>query len=237
MDTPKVEPLDLEFEEAWKVYSRFIALVNRPRLQKARDGLYCLPAEHGKFLDLFKTRDDPVYSRSTNGRIKTRKEVAKFAMLFSPEPRSERAFAELHLTWEAYNAKFKEEVKKVSALAKKLYEVAKPIMEKWEKKVATYDPEKVPLTERESFLEKLRSQVINPWNDRVLNKKLETIPTLCLACGRPVFGRARNRHKRQPALWCTRECAVYWNLWLSVPGVTWKDTERMRKALRKLKKP
>jgi hypothetical protein len=235
MDPPKVEPLDLEFEEAWKVYSRFIALMNRPRLQKAGDGLYYLPAEHAKFLDLFKTRDDRVYERLRNGRIKTRKEVAQFAMLFPLGQRSKRAFAELHLTWEAYNAKFKEEVKKVSALAKKLYEVAKPIMEKWEKKVATYDPEKVPRTERERFLEKLRRQVINPWNARV--RKMETLPTLCRTCGRPVFGRARNRHKRQPALWCTRECAVYWNLWLSVPGVTWKDTERIMKALREQEKP
>jgi len=216
MDTPKVEPLDLEFEEAWKVYSRFIALVNRPRLKKARDGLYYLPAKHAKFLDLFKTQDNPVYWRSTRNRIKTTLAVASSGLVQALiRDTNERGFTELGLTWEAYNARFKEEVKKVSALAKELYEVAKPIMQNWNEEVPNFYFAPVPSKRNGKFLASLWENVVQPWNETVTKEGMLTIPLLCMRCGRPVFGRANQVFERgnkrlvekQPAEFCSPTCA------------------------------
>jgi hypothetical protein len=218
MDTPKVEPLDPEFEEAWKVYSRFIALMNRPRLQKAGDGLYYLPAnrELTEFLDLFKTQDDPVYWRSTRNRIKTTLAVASSELVQALiRDTNERGFTDLGLTWEAYNAKFKEEVKKVSALAKELYEVAKPIMQKWKEEVPNFFFAPVPSKRNGKFLALLWENVVRPWNETVTKEGMLTIPLLCMRCGRPVLGRANQVFERGnkrlveklPAEFCSPTCA------------------------------
>jgi hypothetical protein len=159
------------------------------------------------------------YERGTKGRIKTDLKYANWRPVRDLQRKIfPRALAEYkHLVGEAFIAKHKKEVKQVGALAKELSEVAKPIVENWKKEVPTYYTERVPSKESERFLKELRLQVINPWNNTVLKQKLETIPTLCRACGRPIIGRAENPHdRRQLVLHCTRDCANYWNLKFAV---------------------
>jgi hypothetical protein len=222
MDPPKVEPLDPEYEEAWNIASQFLfEIMDRARLQKACGGKYYLPGELAHFFDDLKIP----YERGTKGRIKTDLKYANWRPVRDLQRKiSDHALGEYkHLVGEAFIAKHKKEVKQVGALAKELSEVAKPIVENWKKEVPTYYTERVPSKESERFLKELRSQVINPWNERVLKKKLETIPTLCLACGRPIIGRAENPHDRRPALYCTRECAKY--------GLKMKLAEQLLKKL------